>query len=368
MLLMRVLLVSTPISPIGGGAGGGVETVVRQLAPTLRERGHGVTVIAPAGSQLPGEVPLHAVAGSPPSNAATGPRDAAIAVQSDGVLERMWDQARHLAPLHDVILSLTYDWLSFYLTPFLPVPVLHWMTLASSLDNIDRAIREQYSRRPDWFAFCSRTQASTFAFVDARRARIIPCAVDTDCFPFAARAERELVWAARISPEKGLEDGVRVAHETGLPLHVCGKIQDQDYWERIIASVPRNTVTYHGFLSPEALSRVLRRGMAMLATPKWVEAFGITVLEALASGTPVIAYAQGGPAEIIEHEKSGLLVPPNDVRAMADAVASIARLDRAHARRRAEEFSIPRMAEHIEQWAASVLAQASRAKAIGTAE
>jgi UDP-glucose:tetrahydrobiopterin glucosyltransferase len=368
LLGMRVLLVSTPISPIGDGAGGGVETIVRQLAPALRERGHGVTVIAPAGSRLPDDIPLHPVSGSPPYNAATGPRDAGIAVQSDGLLERMWDEARRLAPAHDVIISLTYDWLSFYLTPFLPIPVLHWMTLASSLDVIDTAIREQYSRLPDSFAFCSRTQASTFSFVDGRRARIIPCAVDTNCFPFTAQPEPVLVWAARISPEKGLEDAVRVAQEAGLPLHVCGKIQDQDYWQRIIASVPINTITYHGFLSPDGLSKVLRRAMAMLATPKWVEAFGITVLEALACGTPVIAYAQGGPAEIIEHGKSGILVPPNDVLAMAAAVGRIANLDRADARRRAEEYSIGRMAENIEQWATSVLALVSRPQAIGTAE
>lgn len=364
---MRIILVSTPISPIGDGGGGGVETVVRQLAPALRERGHAVTVIAPAGSQLPGDIALLPVSGSPSYNAATGPRDAAVAVQSDGVLERMWDEARRLAPLHDAIISLTYDWLSFYLTPFLPIPVLHWMTLASSLDVIDTAISEQYSRLPEAFAFCSRTQASTFLFVDGRRARIIPCAVDTDCFPFTAQAEPMLVWAARISPEKGLEDAVCVAQRTGLPLHVCGKIQDQDYWQRIIASVPMNTITYHGFLSPDALSQVLCRAMAMLATPKWVEAFGITVLEALACGTPVIAYAQGGPAEIIEHGKSGLLVPPNDVRAMADAVGRIANLDRADARRRAEEYSIARMAGNIEDWAASVLALA-HPQAIGTPE
>jgi UDP-glucose:tetrahydrobiopterin glucosyltransferase len=364
---MRVLLVSTPVSPIGAGDGGGVETVLRQLAPALRDRGHTVGVVAPAGSLLPHGITVHQIEGQPAANATTSVRASATSVQSQGVLEWMWDHVRQSAPEHDIVIALTYDWLSYYLTPFLPIPVLHWITLASSIDTVDAEIREQYKRMPERFAFYSRTQASTFSFVDSRHARIIPGAVDTDRFLFNPRPESFLVWAARISPEKGLDDAVRVAHETGLPLHVCGKIQDHEYWRRIRSSVPEGTIEYHGLLSHEDLARVLGRALAMLVTPKWVEAFGLTVLEALACGTPVIAYRQGGPAEIIQEGRSGFLVAPHDVAAMANAVGSVTQLRRADARLRAEEFRIDRMAGKIEQWIAAVRDSPVRVTARGIA-
>ncbi len=354
---MRVLFVSTPISPIGAGDGGGVETMLSELAPALRGRGHTVAVIAPAGSCLPAGIPIYQVPGDPPPNATTGSRDAAIAVQSQGVLERMWAQARRVAHSFDVITSVTYDWLSFYLTPFLPVPVLHWVSVASSIEAVDEEIREQYSRLPGHFAFWSQTQASTFSLSDPQ-ARIIPGAVNTDRFPFSALPDPILVWAARISPEKGLEDAVQVATETGLPLHVCGKIQDREYWQRICNSVPAGAIVYHGLLPDHRLAQVLGKAIAMFVTPKWIEAFGLTVIEALSCGTPVIAYAQGGPAKIIEHGKSGFLVAPDDVPAMVAALGKIGTLQRTDARRRAEEYAIPRLADNMEHWIASVLSAA----------
>jgi UDP-glucose:tetrahydrobiopterin glucosyltransferase len=362
---MRVLFVSTPISPIGAGDGGGVETMLRELAPALAARGHAVAVVSPAGSSLPDGVPIYQVTGDPPFNATTGFRDAAIAVQPQGVLERMWSQARRIAPSFDVIISLTYDWLSFYLTPFLPVPVLHWVPLAASIEAVDAEIREQHSRLPDHFAFWSQTQASTFSLPEPQ-ARIIPGAVNIDRFPFSALPDPILAWAARISPEKGLEDAVQVARQTSLPLHVCGKIQDQEYWQRICNSVPAGTITYHGLLPDHRLAQILGKAIAMLVTPKWVEAFGLTVIEALSCGTPVVAYAQGGPAEIIEHGKNGFLVAPNDMPAMVDALGKIGTLQRTGARQRAENYSTARLADNMERWISSVL-QSSRDSQVSAA-
>ncbi|MBV9742517.1 MAG: glycosyltransferase [Acidobacteriia bacterium] len=183
----------------------------------------------------------------------------------------------------------------------------------------------------------------------------MPGAVELAEFPFRGQAERFLVWVARISPEKGLEDAVRAAQRAGFPLHVCGKIQDEDYWRQICSSAPSGSILYHGMLPHGHLSQILGRATAMLVTPKWVEAFGLTVIEALACGTPVIAYDQGGPSEIIEHGKSGFLVKANDVEAMADAVAEVGRLSRVEARRRAEEYGVSSMADKVEEWVQSVV-------------
>jgi UDP-glucose:tetrahydrobiopterin glucosyltransferase len=360
---MRLLFVSTPVSPIGAGDGGGVETTLKQLVPELCARGHEVAAIAPKGSRLPACVAVHVVSGDPPPSATALAPDTTVFVKPTGVLERMWERTRQLAPEYDAIIAFSYDWLSYYLTPFLPVPVLHLVTLPSSVEAVDLAIRERYVRYPDRFAFVSRTQAASFSFVDAEKGRIIPGAVDTDEFRFGAEAEAMLVWAARISPEKGLEDATRAAQEAGLPLHVCGKIQDEGYWRGIAESVPAGVMVYHGFLRHRELSDLLGRAAAMLVTPKWVEAFGLTVIEALACGTPVIAYDRGGPAEIVEHGKSGFLTAVGDTRAVAAAVGSVSSLERAAARRRAEEFSVTRLADRVEEWVGAVLSTTRSARA-----
>jgi UDP-glucose:tetrahydrobiopterin glucosyltransferase len=356
LMRRRIAFISTPVSPLGSGDGGGVETTLRQLTAALAARGHDVSVIAPAGSVLGADIRIYPVSGSHPRSATVAERESQVVATSNGVLERMWEQAMGVQQRCDVIIAMTYDWLSYYLTTFFPIPVLHWVTLPSSIAAVDTALAACYANHPDWFVFYSRPQAATFPFVNATSAHIIPGAVDTECFQFRRDPEAVLAWVARISPEKGLEDAVMVAESVGMPLHVCGKIQDRAYWEAIRQSDTGGRIVYHGMLPHDRLQEVLGRASASLVTPKWVEAFGLTAVEALACGTPVVAYAQGGPGEIVEDGKSGFLVAQDDVAAMARAVERISTIERWNARRRAENYSVERMAERVELWVESVLA------------
>lgn len=346
----RIVFVSTPVSPVGAGDGGGVETMLRLLTPALAARGHEIGVIAPAGSVLPPGIRIYPVTGTPPASATISHRDSQVIVRSEGILERMWEQALFVQREYDVVIATTYDWLSYYLTPFLTIPVLHWVTLASTIAAVDEALSGPYAGRPDGFVFYSKNQAASFQFVNANCAWIIPGAVDTAQFHFRPDPEPVLVWAARISPEKGLEDAVSAAQQTGMPLHVCGKIQDEGYWQSILDATPPGTIIYHGMLAHNELQRVVGAAQAMLVTPKWIEAFGLTVIEALACGTPVVAYNQGGPSEIIEDGKSGYLVPQDDVGALVNAVMGISRLRRSDARSRAENYDVSRMTDRVEEW------------------
>jgi UDP-glucose:tetrahydrobiopterin glucosyltransferase len=114
-------------------------------------------------------------------------------------------------------------------------------------------------------------------------------------------------------------------------------------------------VVYHGFLGPVELQRRYAGARATLVTPRWIEAFGNTVIESLACGTPVVAYDRGGPAEIVEHGRSGILVPQEaGVGALVEGVREAVRLDRRVVRARAQEFSFVRMADRFEAWIESV--------------
>jgi UDP-glucose:tetrahydrobiopterin glucosyltransferase len=91
-------------------------------------------------------------------------------------------------------------------------------------------------------------------------------------------------------------------------------------------------------------------------TPKWVEAFGNVAIEALACGVPVIAYRRGGPAEIIEHGKSGWLVEPDSIAGLVEAIAHLDQIDRCACRQRAEaNYSMTAMGDRIEGWFRDIL-------------
>ena len=144
-----------------------------------------------------------------------------------------------------------------------------------------------------------------------------------------------LGWVGRVAAEKGLEDALAAAQRAGLPLHVWGVVEDAGYWGAL-ADRYRSTVVARGFLPTEQLQAELGRCRALLMTPKWVEAYGNVVAEALACGVPVVTYRRGGPAELVEDGVSGFVVPPDSVDALADAATRVGGLDRRACRRRAE--------------------------------
>jgi UDP-glucose:tetrahydrobiopterin glucosyltransferase len=92
-------------------------------------------------------------------------------------------------------------------------------------------------------------------------------------------------------------------------------------------------------------------------TPKWVEAFGNVAIEAMAVGVPVIAYARGGPAEIVNDGVTGFVVPADDIDALVAAVGRISEIDRAACRQRVDdEYSSAAMADRVLEWIGDVLA------------
>ncbi len=351
----RILFVSTPVSPIGQGDGGGVETTLLHLAPRLAARGHTVAIVAPAVSITPEGSRVFQVDGDPPPDVTSAARDGFPLTSGYGVLERMWDCARGVQDDFDVIIGMTYDWLSYFLTPFFRTSVLHWITISSAVDVVDRMIFERFKDRTHCLGFYTQTQADTFRDLRISKASLLPGAVDTGRFPFSSAPENRLCWVARISPEKGLEDAVNVASRAGISLDICGKLQDSSYRDDIVSRYPDASLTWHGMLPHTDLARIIGNAAAMLVTPKWTEAFGLTTIEALACGTPVLAYARGGPAEIVQHGKSGFLIEPDDTDDLLDAISRVSELDRAHARTRAEQFTVDNLASRFEAWIESNL-------------
>ena len=124
----------------------------------------------------------------------------------------------------------------------------------------------------------------------------------------------------------------RAAAALGESLLVWGLREDPAYADAVEAMVPTGTIQWMGFQSTHELQRQLGSCRALINTPKWNEAYGNVVVEALACGVPVVAYDRGGPGELITSGETGWLVSPDDVQALVTALGHVDQIDRLKCR------------------------------------
>ena len=377
---MRLLLLSTPVGPLGSGLGGGVETTVLNLAQVLSERGHRVAIATPTATtlletlpkdKLGDDISLIQISGTWQPTAQT--QDRGLPAVTESALANMWGYARRKQDEYDLLVNFAYDWLPFYLTPFLSIPVAHFVSMGSLSNCLDSAINQVSTQFPGTLGAYSRTQVATFQNMGLAAWEILGCGLDMKlyeycgggAFPQGNRPKDYLAWVGRISPEKGLEDAISAACLAKKTLKIFGKLEDADYWQHLQPLVNRVqqtvSIDYCGFLSTADLQQALGRAQALLMTPKWTEAFGIVAVEALACGVPVIAYERGGPAEIVRSGKTGWLVEPDDTEALANAVSQISQINRRECRQQAvSEYSLSAWGQRFEQWFCRIVAEKTR--------
>ena len=156
-----------------------------------------------------------------------------------------------------------------------------------------------------------------------------------------------LAFIGRISPEKAVDRAIRIAQRCGLPLKIAAKVDkvDREYFEeRIRPLLASPDVEFIGEISDAEKPTFFSGAIALLAPIDWPEPFGLVAIEAMACGTPVIAFNRGAVPEIVEHGLTGFIVE-DEISAVA-AVDSLGRLSRKEIRGRFEErFTARRMAE-----------------------
>lgn len=156
-----------------------------------------------------------------------------------------------------------------------------------------------------------------------------------------------LAFLGRISPEKGLDEAIAIAKRVGMPLKIAAKVDraDREYFETVIkGQLDHELIEYIGEIGYAEKNQFLGSAAALLFPIQWPEPFGMVMMEAMACGTPVIAYPRGSVPEIIEDGVNGFIV--HDVREAAEAVKRVGELDRDRCRERFEErFTARRMAE-----------------------
>ena len=122
---LRLLFASTPVGAIGSGIGGGVEFILQNLAREMILRGHMVDILAPEGSKTEVDCPIIEITGKLQTSIQQLNRDTQIPIISNSVLTRMWEFIGKNQSNYHLIVNFAYDWLPFYLSPFINIPIAH---------------------------------------------------------------------------------------------------------------------------------------------------------------------------------------------------------------------------------------------------
>jgi glycosyltransferase involved in cell wall biosynthesis len=334
---------------------GGIETVIATLCDSLVRRGHDVTLFAAPGSHSAGR---------------TCP-----------VLDRAWPEAigearheaDHVATALDHIDTGSYDvvhdhcgYVGLAMADRAGVPVVH--TAHGPFDEQNRAFYARHGHRALVVGLSRSQIAAAPAGIRLHGAIANPL----DCgrwHPGEEEPGEHLVWLGRFARVKGAHRAIDVARRAGMPLVLAGVVQpgQESYFDHEIGPhVDGESVRFVGEVGGERKRRLLAGARALLMPIRWDEPFGMVMVEALACGTPTIAFPHGAAPEIIEDGRCGFLV--EDERAMARAALRAGTIDRAACRARAEALCRPdRVAERYEQAYLTAMRATGRGPAPGLA-
>ncbi len=321
---LTILSVAYPFAPVGPDAVGGAEQVQAQVERATVQAGHRSIVIAMEGSQVAGEliaIPAHRALDDCARSAGRAKVREAIAkaLESEDVDVLHFhgiDFAEYLpqqGPPALVTLHLPPDW----------YPSGIW-TISRPKTHIHCVSQSQASRCPP----------------AARLWPVIPNGVDLDLF--RARSEKRgfALMLGRVCPEKGFHIGMDAADRARIPVWIGGEVFGYEAHQRYFREQIQSRLQYtnHRFLGPlnSVRKRRLLAGAKCLLVPSLApETSSLVAMEALASGTPVIAFQSGALTEIVEHGVTGFLV--ENGCEMAEAISQIERIDPSACRKAAEE-------------------------------
>lgn len=173
--------------------------------------------------------------------------------------------------------------------------------------------------------------------------------IDVASFPFQEQKKDHLLFLSRIAPEKGTHIAIEVARRAGLPLLIAGKVDrvDREYYEaKVEPLIDGEQIRYVGEVRREEAKALYAEARALLLPLRWEEPFGLVMPEAMATGTPVIAFRRGAAPELIVDGETGYLIDDGDVAGMVEAVNRIDRIDPRRCRLHVEDnFDNSRMVE-----------------------
>jgi glycosyltransferase involved in cell wall biosynthesis len=329
---MRIAQVAPLFESVPPKTYGGTERVVSWLTEELVRLGHDVTLFASADSMTTARL----IPGCPESlRLATGSID---------------HLAHHYVMLEKLLQKKNeFDLIHFHID-YLHFPIsareryTHVSTLHGRLDIPD--LPPLYDTYPD-MPVVSISDAQRDPLPNLNWQGTVHHGFPPDAYKASTKPGKYLAFLGRTSPEKGLDRAIDIANKAGMPLRIAAKIDksDQEYFDSCVKPLLNSAnVEFLSEIGYPEKNKFLADAAALLFPIAWPEPFGIVMIEALACGTPVIAYPFGSVPEVIQDGINGFIV--SDIEGAVRAIEEIGKLDRRKVRKSFEQqFTASRMTQ-----------------------
>jgi glycosyltransferase involved in cell wall biosynthesis len=331
---MRIGLLAPPWTPVPPRLYGGIELVVDLLAQGFQAAGHDVLLFTTGDSTCPVE------------------RRHVLPVAQGWRIGMAVPEVIHVTSGYDALRDWGADVVHdhtifgpFYSERYPDLPVV--TTVHGPLESELGGVYERLDGRVPVIAISEAQRRPT---PHIRIARVIHHGIDARDFPFGAGDGGYFLFLGRMSPDKGAHRAMEAAHKAGVRLIMAAKMREPseyDYFEQFVQPYLNENLVYLGEVPHEKKLELLAGAAGLLFPIRWNEPFGMVMLEAMACGTPVLAFPEGAAPEVVQHGRTGFLC--HDELDMAEAIGQVRTIDRAACRAAVEGyFSTTRMVdEHL---------------------
>jgi len=245
----------------------------------------------------------------------------------------------------DIIHSHFYNFLpAIFFTHFVKTPCV--CTLHDFIGKTRKKILDEFKNSQYYISISNsqRKQLPNLNYVAT-----IYHGVNLKKIPFGKKAENFLIFCGRIHPDKGVKEAIEVAKKVKKKILIFGSHGEDDYWKKDIKPrIDGRKVIYKGYVPEKEYFNFLKRAFCFIFPLQWEEPFGLTVIESMAVGTPVIALDRGSMSEIIKDGKTGFLT--KTIEEMVEKLKDVKEINREDCRNWVKEnFTVEKMVDHYEK-------------------
>lgn len=334
---MKIAIVGPIESAMSTKSVGGTETWTYGFAEYLVKKGHEVTLFGAEGTEFSGQfVPIC-------SHQEIADSTGALAKQRFAVFS-IEEMLALISKINEFDLVHVSYYSFHYFLPFsnlIKKPIVETIH-GSPMTYADMEILFKKYQKP-YFIFPTKSSANRWP--TPHRSRIINHGIKLEDFPFTKNKKRNyFFWMGRIVEQKGIVEAIKFAKTTDSNLIIAGPKNELSYFDQNVKPYLNKKIQYVGELGPDDKVKYLQDAQAFLMPIVWEEPFGLVMVEAMACGTPVVAYGYGSVPELIKDGQTGFVCRPKDFECFKKSAQKIEALD-------AQEYAKMSLAcrAHVEQ-------------------